>query len=354
MSSEALCKTHSSAVQYNSCTAFFLMSAEASGGNLVPEPSCATQSPCQGVEKKAGPGLAGSKYVKLNVGGSLHYTTVQTLSKEDSLLRRICDGSVEVTIDSEGWVVLDRCGRHFSLVLNFLRDGTVPLPESQRELEEVLKEAQYYRVQGLIQHCLSTLQKRSENYEGGCHIPMITSAKEEQRMIASCKKPVVKLQNNRGNNKYSYTSNSDDNLLKNIELFDKLGLRFNGRVLFIKDVLGDEICCWSFYGDGRKIAEVCCTSIVYATEKKQTKVEFPEARIFEETLNILIYETGRGSGHGGMGILDSGGVSSPGVGQSEEDGAGAGGGDRRVRRIHVRRHIMHDERGHGQQTVYKD
>lgn len=69
-----------------------------------------------------------------------------------------------------------------------------------------------------------------------------------------------------------FPSNSDDNLLKNIELFDKLVLRFNGRVLFVKDVLGDEICCWSFYGEGRKIAEVCCTSIVYATEKKQTKV----------------------------------------------------------------------------------
>lgn len=72
-------------------------------------------------------------------------------------------------------------------------------------------------------------------------------------------------------------SNSDDNLLKNIELFDKLVLRFNGRVLFVKDVLGDEICCWSFYGDGRKIAEVCCTSIVYATEKKQTKVSVSQS-----------------------------------------------------------------------------
>ncbi|CAI5674941.1 unnamed protein product [Oreochromis niloticus] len=166
-------------------------------------------------------------------------------------------------------------------------------------------------------------------------------------------KPVVKLQNNRGNNKYSYTSNSDDNLLKNIELFDKLVLRFNGRVLFVKDVLGDEICCWSFYGEGRKIAEVCCTSIVYATEKKQTKVEFPEARIFKETLNILIYENNRGSGPGGLHLLDSrGSGSSLGTGQSEEEGVV--GGDRRVRRIHVRRHIMHDERGHGQQTVYKD
>ena len=71
---------------------------------------------------------------------------------------------------------------------------------------------------------------------------------------------------------HRFFSNSDDHLLKNIELFDKLSLRFNGRVLFIKDVIGDEICCWSFYGQGRKLAEVCCTSIVYATEKKQTKV----------------------------------------------------------------------------------
>lgn len=70
-----------------------------------------------------------------------------------------------------------------------------------------------------------------------------------------------------------FFSTSDDNLLKNIELFDKLSLRFSGRVLFIKDVIGSsEICCWSFYGHGKKVAEVCCTSIVYATDKKHTKV----------------------------------------------------------------------------------
>lgn len=79
--------------------------------------------------------------------------------------------------------------------------------------------------------------------------------------------------NFRHNNKYSYTSSSDDNILKNLELFDKLSLRFSGRVLFIKDVIGsNEICCWSFFGHGKKVAEVCCTSIVYATDKKHTKV----------------------------------------------------------------------------------
>ncbi|XP_037333048.1 BTB/POZ domain-containing adapter for CUL3-mediated RhoA degradation protein 1 [Pungitius pungitius] len=328
------------------------MSAEASaGGHAADSAQSAVSQPAfHNTDEFRNHGLLGSKYVKLNVGGSLHYTTVQTLSKEDSLLRSICNGGTEVSIDSEGWVVLDRCGRHFELVLNFLRDGSVPLPEDHRELEEVLKEAQYYQVQGLVQHCLSAMQKQKDVFETVCRIPMITSAKEEQKMIASCRKPVVKLQNNRGNNKYSYTSNSDDNLLKNIELFDKLVLRFNGRVVFVKDVLGDEICCWSFYGEGRKIAEVCCTSIVYATEKKQTKVEFPEARIFEETLNILIYENGRGSGPGGLHLLDSRSTG-PSLGAEEE---GASGGDRRVRRIHVRRHIMHDERGPGQQTVYKD
>ncbi|OWA50203.1 hypothetical protein BV898_14728 [Hypsibius exemplaris] len=34
----------------------------------------------------------------------------------------------------------------------------------------------------------------------------------------------------------------------------------------------------------------CCTSIVYASDRKHTKVDFPEARILEETLNVLLYE----------------------------------------------------------------
>lgn len=56
-------------------------------------------------------------------------------------------------------------------------------------------------------------------------------------------------------------------------MFDKLSLRFGSRFLFIKDVSGSsEICCWSYFGLATKVAEVCCTSIVYATDKKHTKV----------------------------------------------------------------------------------
>jgi len=88
---------------------------------------------------------------------------------------------------------------------------------------------------------------------------------------------------------FHFIGASDDNLLKNIELFDKLSLRFSTRVLFIKNVIGsNEICCWSFYGHGKRISEVCCTAIVYATDRKNTKVEFPEARLAIPGLSIEI------------------------------------------------------------------
>ena len=100
-------------------------------------------------------------------------------------------------------------------------------------------------------------------------------------------------------------SNSDENFLRNIELFDKLSLRFCGRVLFIKDVVGHsahgaEICCWTFYGHGKKVSEVECESISYGTEKKQTKIEFPEARRVD---NHQGCETGTGINNVPQGML---------------------------------------------------
>ena len=43
-----------------------------------------------------------TKYVKLNVGGSLHYTTIGTLSKQDSMLRAMFSGRMEVLTDNDG------------------------------------------------------------------------------------------------------------------------------------------------------------------------------------------------------------------------------------------------------------
>ena len=165
------------------------------------------------------------------------------------------------------------------------------MPDNQRELQELLAEARYYCISELVEECENGLRQWETEQEAICKVPLITSQREEQLLIQSTSRPVVKLLVNRHNNKYSYTSSSDDNILKNLELFDRLSLRFSRRVLFIKDVIGsNEICLWSFYGHGKMLTEVCCTAIVYATDRKHTKVEFPEARIYEETLNVLLYE----------------------------------------------------------------
>ncbi|CAM2703179.1 unnamed protein product [Rotaria socialis] len=206
----------------------------------------------------AGPNNHFGKYVKLNVGNHLFLTSFDTLTKEDTMFKAMFSGRMEVVQDSEGWVLIDR-------------------DESLIELIE--------------QQLRTRSRKNAGDTDSCCKVIMLTSAKELPNIVATVRKPIVKLAINRHNNKYSYTASSDEMLMKNIELFDKLSIRLHNRILFIKDVTGsEEICCWSFYGNGQKMAEVCCTSIVYATERKQNKVEFFEARIYEETLNVLLYE----------------------------------------------------------------
>lgn len=46
-----------------------------------------------------------SEYVKLNIGGSLHYTTIGTLQKHDTMLRAMFSGRMEVLTDSEGKIL---------------------------------------------------------------------------------------------------------------------------------------------------------------------------------------------------------------------------------------------------------
>lgn len=55
-----------------------------------------------------------SKYVKLNVGGALYYTTMQTLTKQDTMLKAMFSGRMEVLTDSEG--------EHCLLVNSFIRN----------------------------------------------------------------------------------------------------------------------------------------------------------------------------------------------------------------------------------------
>lgn len=52
------------------------------------------------------------KYVKLNVGGSLHYTTLGTLTKHDSMLRAMFSERIPLETDEEGSYLIYRYVRY--------------------------------------------------------------------------------------------------------------------------------------------------------------------------------------------------------------------------------------------------
>ena len=92
-------------------------------------------------------------------------------------------GRMEVLTDSEGWILIDRCGKHFGTILNFLRDGDVALPEIRREILELQAEAKYYCIEELSELCeksLKNMKKENPDVEPICRVPLITSLKEEQ------------------------------------------------------------------------------------------------------------------------------------------------------------------------------
>lgn len=50
-------------------------------------------------------------------------------------------------MDSEGYILIDRDGTHFNLILNFMRDGEVDIPRDYHMLKLIQKEADYYGFQ---------------------------------------------------------------------------------------------------------------------------------------------------------------------------------------------------------------
>ena len=57
------------------------------------------------------------KYIKLNVGGHLFQTTIDTLTRGDTMLSAMFSGRLEALQDTEGFHLIDRSGKLFSFIL---------------------------------------------------------------------------------------------------------------------------------------------------------------------------------------------------------------------------------------------
>ena len=93
-----------------------------------------------------------SQIVVLDVGGKLFRTSVDTIGMGNHALAALFsrdDWADE--LDDERRFFIDRDPTYFRYVLNYLRDGTVLLPEEPRERMELLAEARYFQLNGLVQ-----------------------------------------------------------------------------------------------------------------------------------------------------------------------------------------------------------
>jgi hypothetical protein len=119
-------------------------------------------TPTSGQTGNFGYSNCNSNWIKLNVGGTHFRTTRSTLCRDTkSFLYRLCqeDSSLDSDRDETGAYLIDRSGRYFEPVLNYLRDGDLVV-EPNLAVEGILKEAEFYNISELIKLCKAKIEQK--------------------------------------------------------------------------------------------------------------------------------------------------------------------------------------------------
>ncbi|XP_073316918.1 FH protein interacting protein FIP2-like [Primulina huaijiensis] len=118
---------------------------------------------------------ASSRMISLNIGGKKFCTTIDTLTQRepDSMLAAMFSGRHTICQDTDtGYVFVDRDGKHFRHILNWLREGEVPILKDY-EYSELLREAEYFQLLGLIDGIKTSLINRKVDEEMGTELTRI-------------------------------------------------------------------------------------------------------------------------------------------------------------------------------------
>uniref|UniRef100_A0A668AI94 BTB domain-containing protein n=1 Tax=Myripristis murdjan TaxID=586833 RepID=A0A668AI94_9TELE len=90
--------------------------------------------------------------VSLNVGGEIYTTTLDTLTRcRDSMLGAMFTGQIPALRDKRGNVFIDRDGKVFRHILNYLRSSSLDLPDGFSELALLRREADYFQIRPLLE-----------------------------------------------------------------------------------------------------------------------------------------------------------------------------------------------------------
>lgn len=111
--------------------------------------------------------LGTNNQIKINVGGTVFVTTYSTLTRNHrSMFSGMFSGQFGLEKGEDGSYFIDRDPTYFSHVLNYLRDGLVNLKIMDAGTKvNILKEARFYQVLGLIQLLQLDLKKTKSHVE---------------------------------------------------------------------------------------------------------------------------------------------------------------------------------------------
>uniref|UniRef100_UPI003AAD9709 BTB/POZ domain-containing protein KCTD2 n=1 Tax=Centroberyx gerrardi TaxID=166262 RepID=UPI003AAD9709 len=135
-------------------------------------------SPSEPVDKP------GSRWVRLNVGGTYFVTTKQTLCRDPkSFLYRLCqeDPDLDSDKDETGAYLIDRDPTYFGPILNYLRHGKLIMDKNLAE-EGVLEEAEFYNIASLVRLVKERIRDNENRTSQGPvkHVYRVLQCQEEE------------------------------------------------------------------------------------------------------------------------------------------------------------------------------
>ncbi|XP_028844728.1 BTB/POZ domain-containing protein KCTD2 [Denticeps clupeoides] len=130
------------------------------------------------------PEKPGSRWVRLNVGGTYFVTTKQTLCREPkSFLYRLCqdDPDLDSDKDETGAYLIDRDPSYFGPILNYLRHGKLIINKNLAQ-EGVLEEAEFYNIASLVRLVKERIRDNENRTSQGPvkHVYRVLQCQEEE------------------------------------------------------------------------------------------------------------------------------------------------------------------------------
>jgi hypothetical protein len=92
------------------------------------------------------------KIITFNVGGTIFATSRETIANDEFCMLNVMlkhEASMSSSRDESGAIFIDRDPTFFPYVLNYLRNGIVDLPPERFKLNAMLREAEFYQINGL-------------------------------------------------------------------------------------------------------------------------------------------------------------------------------------------------------------